>query len=88
VKAITKGKQRIPIKAFTPNNKELDVKAYYNSKTGQYDVKCLSRYGIKLGMKAISPSGQVYDVKGIKDLPGQGDLAIEIHAHLKAKPQQ
>ncbi len=88
VKAITKANQMLPIKAIMTTGKTLNVKAFYNSKTDQYDIKCLSSDGKRLGIKAISPAGQVYEVKGIKDLPGKEELQIKIEAHIKAKPQQ
>ena len=64
------------------------MKAFYNSKTDEYDIKCLESDGKRLAIKAISPSGQVYDVKDIKDLTGEGELAMKIEAAIKAKPQQ
>ena len=88
VKAIHSGSQVIAITGITAAGKILDVKAFLDDATGRYDIKCLGSDGKKLGLKAISPAGRVFDVKGLKDLPGQEELQIEIHAHIKAMPQR
>ena len=88
VKAIEKGDQILPIKGITESGNFIGVKAFYNESSGEYDIKCLSSGGQRLALKAISPKGRVFDVKGMKDLPGQEELAIEVQAHIKARPQR
>lgn len=87
VKVIDKANRLQPVKAFTEHGKILSVKAYYNESSGQFDIKCLGESALKLALKAISPQGRVFDVKGIKDLPGQDQLQVDVQAHVMAKPQ-
>ena len=87
VKGIENGEDLVEIKGISGTGEILPVKAFRDEEAGRYDVKCLAADGGRLGLKAISPEGMVYDVKGIDDLPGQEELGIEIEAHVKAIPQ-
>jgi hypothetical protein len=86
VKAIARGNLILPIKAITNEGETLDVKAFFDSDLDLYDISCITSDGRQLGLRAISPAGRVFDVKGLKDLPGQGTLRVEIEAHIKARP--
>jgi hypothetical protein len=77
----------LPVKAITGRGKILEVKAFASAKTGEFDIKCLGDGGGRLGIKAIAPSGEVFEIKGLKNLPGEQDLEVKIEAHIKAKPQ-
>ncbi len=88
VKAITRGNLILPVKGITGEGETLDVKAFFDSELKQYDIKCVTPDGRRLGLRAISSSGRVFDVKGLKNLPGQETLQVEVEAHIKAKPQR
>lgn len=85
VKAIDATNQLVPVKAITATGATLPVKAFPNAESGLFDIKCLGANDVRLGIKAISPSGDVYDVKGIRDLPGE-EIEIDVQAHVKAVP--
>ncbi len=88
VKAITRGNLILPVKGITGEGETLDVKAFFDTEREQYDIKCVTPNGRRLGLKAISSTGRVFDVKGLKSLPGQETLQVEVEAHIKAKPQR
>lgn len=88
VKVVTKAGKLLPVKAITGRGEILDVKAFANKETGEFDIKCLGGGGdTRLGIKAIAPDGEVFDVKGLKELPDEVELDVDIEAHIKAKPQ-
>ncbi len=88
VKAITRGEVILPVKGITGEGETLDVKAFFDPELEQFDIKCVTADGRRLGLKAISSTGRVFDVKGLKNVPGAAPLRVELEAHVKARPQR
>lgn len=88
VKAIARGNLIFPVKGITGEGRTLDVKAFFEPELQHYDIKCVASDGRRLGLKAISSAGRVFDVKGLKSLPGHAPLQVELEAHIKARPQR
>lgn len=54
------------------------------------DIKAINKEGAFYGVKAISPDGQLNDIKGVKMMDEDLELEInkvEVYAHIKALPQ-
>ena len=80
----------VHIKGITNTGKLLDVKAIRRPDQDKYhyDIKCVMPNGALAGLKAISPTGQVYDIKGFGFLPNEKTLDINIQGHIKGVPQR
>jgi hypothetical protein len=84
--------RQFPLKAKVSEGKYFDIEGGENcGKT--IDIKALSDNGVEYLMNAISPAGDMYDLKGIKvkDVDKEGYLQgleglIAFYAHVKALP--
>ena len=73
-------------KRLQRTKKKLDVKGI-NLTGNIYNIKVVAGGDVFYGVKAISPSGQMYDVKGIDQDDNVTVNGVKVKAHVKALPQ-
>ncbi len=86
VKAIGPNNEIINIKGVLWQGRTLDIKGSQVS-TNMYNIDCVTDDDSRLGLKAVSPTGQVLPIKGIVNLPNEKGVGIEVTAHIKAMPE-